>query len=103
MATRKQTPTRGSPPAPKTPLTHPVKTIHPKDAALVEQLRAICMALPEAGERLSHGEPRSKVDQANEHGHRRLYVLPQEGQLGGQDVQIGKSVTWASMASVRHR
>ena len=27
------------------------------DAAIIERLRAICMALPEANERLSHGEP----------------------------------------------
>ena len=48
---------RGSPPAPKKPLTHPVKAIDAGDAALVAHLRKICMALPEAGERLSHGEP----------------------------------------------
>lgn len=28
-----------------------------KDAALVERLRKLCMRLPEANERLSHGEP----------------------------------------------
>ena len=28
-----------------------------KDAALAERLRNICMALPEANERVSHGEP----------------------------------------------
>jgi hypothetical protein len=56
MPPRARTP-RGSPPAPKQPLTHPVRGISRKDAALVERLRKICMALPEAGERLSHGEP----------------------------------------------
>jgi hypothetical protein len=29
----------------------------PKDAALIERLRKICLALPEANERVSHGEP----------------------------------------------
>jgi hypothetical protein len=48
---------RGNPPAPKKPLTHPVKAIRAGDATLVARLRKICMALPEAGERLSHGEP----------------------------------------------
>src|SRR5262252_1898173 len=57
MATRKRAAGRGGPPAPKQPLTHPVKAIAAKDGPLVERLRAICMALPEAGERLSHGEP----------------------------------------------
>ncbi len=36
---------------------HPVKIISPRDVPLVERLRAICLAFPEAGERLSHGEP----------------------------------------------
>jgi predicted DNA-binding protein (MmcQ/YjbR family) len=36
---------------------HPVKTLKTADARLVERLRKICMALPEANERLSHGEP----------------------------------------------
>jgi hypothetical protein len=47
---------RAAPP-PKKPLTHPVKQIAARDAPLVERLRAICLAFPEAGERLSHGEP----------------------------------------------
>jgi hypothetical protein len=42
---------------PKKPLTHPVKSVSSKDAALVERLRKLCLAFPEAGERLSHGEP----------------------------------------------
>lgn len=37
--------------------THPVKRLTTKDAALVERLRKLCLALPEANERLSHGEP----------------------------------------------
>lgn len=37
--------------------THPVKPLTASDAVLVERLRRICMALPEANERLSHGEP----------------------------------------------
>lgn len=39
------------------PSTHPVKSLSARDAAIVERLRRICMALPEANERLSHGEP----------------------------------------------
>jgi hypothetical protein len=34
-----------------------VKRIGSRDAPLVERLREICLAFPEAGERLSHGEP----------------------------------------------
>jgi predicted DNA-binding protein (MmcQ/YjbR family) len=37
--------------------SHPVRRLTVKDAALVERLRKICLALPEANERLSHGEP----------------------------------------------
>ena len=44
-------------PAPKQPLTHPVRQIAARDAPLVSRLRKICLAFPEAGERLSHGEP----------------------------------------------
>lgn len=47
---------RAAPP-PKKPLTHPVKVLSTRDAPLVNRLRKICLALPEAGERLSHGEP----------------------------------------------
>jgi hypothetical protein len=47
---------RAAPP-PKQPLTHPVRQLSARDAPLVARLRAICLALPEAGERLSHGEP----------------------------------------------
>ena len=47
---------RALPPADK-PLPHPVKHITSRDAPLVERLRKICLAFPEAGERLSHGEP----------------------------------------------
>ena len=36
---------------------HPVRRLTAKDAALAERLRKICMALPEANERVSHGEP----------------------------------------------
>lgn len=44
-------------PPPKQPLSHPVRQIAARDAPLVERLRKICLGLPEAGERLSHGEP----------------------------------------------
>ena len=57
MSARKKAAARGNPPAPKKPLTHPVKAIGAGDAPIVERLRKICLALPEAGERLSHGEP----------------------------------------------
>ena len=39
------------------PLAHPVKHIAARDAPLVERLRKLCLSFPEAGERLSHGEP----------------------------------------------
>jgi hypothetical protein len=45
------------PPPPKKPLSHPVRQLAAKDAPLVERLRKLCLALPDAGERLSHGEP----------------------------------------------
>src|SRR6185436_18938948 len=48
--------TRALPPAPK-PAAHPVKHITARDAPLVERLRKLCLTFPEAGERLSHGEP----------------------------------------------
>jgi len=38
-------------------LTHPVRRLTAKDAALTDRLRKLCMAFPEANERLSHGEP----------------------------------------------
>ncbi|HKO91962.1 MAG TPA: MmcQ/YjbR family DNA-binding protein [Polyangiaceae bacterium] len=39
------------------PLPHPVRQIAARDAPLVERLRKLCLSFPEAGERLSHGEP----------------------------------------------
>jgi hypothetical protein len=42
--------------AERTP-THPVKRLTAKDALLVERLRKLCLGLPEANEKLSHGEP----------------------------------------------
>ena len=65
---------------------HPVKQIAARDAPLVERLRKICLGLPEAGERLSHGEPtwfagKGKVFAMldnHHHGSRHLSVwLPQ--------------------------
>lgn len=47
---------RAAPP-PRQPLSHPVKQLAVRDAPLVERLRKICLSFPEAGERLSHGEP----------------------------------------------
>lgn len=37
--------------------THPALRLTTKDAALVERLRKLCLAFPEANERVSHGEP----------------------------------------------
>jgi hypothetical protein len=37
--------------------THPRRSLSAADAKLVERLRRICLALPEANERVSHGEP----------------------------------------------
>lgn len=37
--------------------THPVRPLTAKDAPLVERLRRLCLALPDANERISHGEP----------------------------------------------
>jgi hypothetical protein len=36
---------------------HPIRALSASDAKLVERLRKICLALPEANERISHGEP----------------------------------------------
>lgn len=37
--------------------THPIRAFSKGDGALVVRLREICLALPEANERISHGEP----------------------------------------------
>src|SRR5262245_45304023 len=37
--------------------SHPVRDLSAKDQRLVERVRRICMALPDANERISHGEP----------------------------------------------
>jgi predicted DNA-binding protein (MmcQ/YjbR family) len=55
-AASKKSAGRAAPP-PKQPLSHPVKLVSARDAPLVKRLRKICLALPQAGERLSHGEP----------------------------------------------
>jgi hypothetical protein len=36
---------------------HPVRPISKRDAATVARLRRLCLAFPEANERISHGEP----------------------------------------------
>jgi hypothetical protein len=41
----------------KEPPAHPVRIVGARDVPLVERVRKICMALPEANERVSHGEP----------------------------------------------
>ncbi len=43
--------------APKRTPSHPVRARSPADERLLQRLRKICMALPEANEKLSHGEP----------------------------------------------
>ncbi|MBK8259243.1 MAG: MmcQ/YjbR family DNA-binding protein [Polyangiaceae bacterium] len=76
-------------------MSHPVKPILPGDAANIHQIRAICMALPEANERLSHGEPtwfagKGKVFAMldnHHHGANHLAVcLPQP--MGAQEALI---------------
>jgi predicted DNA-binding protein (MmcQ/YjbR family) len=37
--------------------TYPLRSLAAADAKLVARLRKICLALPEANERVSHGEP----------------------------------------------
>jgi predicted DNA-binding protein (MmcQ/YjbR family) len=37
--------------------SHAIGGLTAKDAALAERLRKVCLALPEANERVSHGEP----------------------------------------------
>jgi predicted DNA-binding protein (MmcQ/YjbR family) len=73
-----------------------VKHISARDAPLVERLRKICLGFPEAGERLSHGEPtwfagKGKVFAMldnHHHGSRHLSVwLPQPSEV--QETLIG--------------
>jgi predicted DNA-binding protein (MmcQ/YjbR family) len=75
--------------------THPVKSTSLSDAKLVARLRKICLALPEAHEKLSHGEPtwfagKGKVFAMldnHHHGSKHLAVwLPQS--LGAQEALI---------------
>ena len=54
-ATKKRT-ASAAPPSQQPP-SHPVRLISARDAPLLERLRKLCLAFPEAGERLSHGEP----------------------------------------------
>ena len=37
--------------------THPIRRLSTGDQRLIERVRKICMKLPEANERISHGEP----------------------------------------------
>ena len=41
----------------RTAPSHPVRRLKTSDQRLVERIRKICLALPEANERVSHGEP----------------------------------------------
>lgn len=75
--------------------THPVKALRAGDRKLVDRLRKICLSLPEANERLSHGEPtwfagKGKVFAMldnHHHGSEHLAVwLPQP--LGVQEALI---------------
>ena len=45
--------------APRAPVvsSHPARDLSPADRRLAERVRKICLALPEANERVSHGEP----------------------------------------------
>jgi hypothetical protein len=44
---------------PKAPVSggHPVRRLEASDQRLVERVRKLCMKLPEANEKISHGEP----------------------------------------------
>lgn len=53
----RRSPSRGQAAPQERASAHPVRRVAADDAALVERLREICLAFPEAGERLSHGEP----------------------------------------------
>ena len=41
----------------RTASTHPIRKTSATDARLIERVRKLCMKLPEANERISHGEP----------------------------------------------
>jgi hypothetical protein len=84
MATKRSTP-------------HPVRPVASADRALVERLRRICLALPDADERLSHGEPtwfagRGKVfAQLDDHHHRSPHLsvwLPMP--FGAQEALVAR-------------
>jgi hypothetical protein len=75
--------------------SHPIRHRSPADERLVERLRKICLALPEANEKVSHGEPtwfagKGKVFAMldnHHHGSAHLAVwLPQP--LGAQEALI---------------
>jgi hypothetical protein len=79
----------------KRPATHPVLRRTPAEERLTDRLRKICMALPEANEKLSHGEPtwfagKGKVFamlDSHHHGSPQLSVwLPQP--LGAQEALV---------------
>ena len=55
-AASNEKPARQQPP-PAMVSAHPIRFVAAGDAPLVERLRRICLAFPEAGERISHGEP----------------------------------------------
>src|SRR5258705_6959901 len=80
----------------KRPTSHPVPRRSPSDERLTDRLRKICMTLPEANEKLSHGEPtwfagKGKVFAMlddHHHGAAHLSVwLPQP--FGAQEALIG--------------
>ena len=48
---------RAAPKIEPKPSTHSVRALSKADSALVTRLREICLALPGANERISHGEP----------------------------------------------
>jgi predicted DNA-binding protein (MmcQ/YjbR family) len=48
---------RAAPKVEPKPSTHSVRALTKADSAFVTRLRKICLALPEANERISHGEP----------------------------------------------
>lgn len=74
---------------------HPIRRLSASDARLVERVRKLCLAFPEANERISHGEPtwfagKGKVfamlDGHHHHSPHLSVWLPQP--LGAQEALI---------------
>src|SRR5437660_7488808 len=79
----------------KRPMSHPVMARSPKEERLTDRLRKICMALPEANEKLSHGEPtwfagKGKVfAMLDDHHHGAAHLAVWLPHFGAQEALIG--------------